>query len=96
MLKTTTWTTLIVSEEDSPKFLRLPWAPSIIFGKRAIKSTESPRSASETAWVAASETAWICSVVSEVETGGVDLPELLVLLDSLLELEFERLDWVLQ
>ena len=32
-------------------------------------------------------------MVSEVVTGGVDLPELLVVFDSLLELEFERLDW---
>ena len=82
----------MVSEEDNPKSLRLPWAPSMIFGKREIRSSDSPKFAWLTARVAASATTLICSAVREVETGGADFSVILSFRNSLLELELERFD----
>ena len=73
MLKTTTWTTLIVSEALSPISLRLPWPPSTIFGKSAIRSSDSPSPPLLTAWAAASATAWTWASVRLMLTGGADL-----------------------
>ena len=73
MLKTTTWMTLIVSEEESPMLERLPCAPSMILGRSWMRSTESVIPEFWTAVVAAAATAEICAVVRVILERAADL-----------------------